>query len=208
MKPTVPRPLVPLVLLCLAGCGLGDYEARMLDAQKRGSVGEAERGLQANLDDPLQLPREAQELFLRPPKGVVGAPVLFSDLGVNYYLFVRQAGRPGTAVSDVYIASGDAAAGRRHFGKQAEAAASKSGEVKRPGLDPLPLDSVEWDDEKASYSGHFLRNANPPLAVVYRVDKGRLADAAPIVEQSLQTLCVGPEVEKGREAWQRQRAGK
>src|SRR5262249_5099765 len=129
MKPTVPRPLAPLVLLCLAGCGLGDYEARMLDAQQHGAERQAERArreqLQAGPGARLQLPGGAPELFLRPPKGVVGAPVLFNDLGVNYYLFVRQPGRPGTAVSDVYIAAGDAATVRRHFGKQAEAAAVK-----------------------------------------------------------------------------------
>src|SRR5260370_174254 len=61
MKPFVPSRLVAALVLCLAGCGLGDYEARMLDAQQHGAERQAERArqetLQANLDEPLQVPK-------------------------------------------------------------------------------------------------------------------------------------------------------
>src|SRR5690242_8914915 len=76
VKTLLPVPLFA-VLVCLAGCGLGDYEARMRDAQAHGAERQAERArqeaLQANLGDPLHVPAPP-EVFLRAPKGIFVLP--------------------------------------------------------------------------------------------------------------------------------------
>jgi hypothetical protein len=64
-----------LGLLCLAGCGLADYEARMAESQKRLQRTEEENAV---LDEPLVMPTEVKDgvslplgnVFLRPPRGI------------------------------------------------------------------------------------------------------------------------------------------
>src|SRR5262249_20928898 len=94
------------------------------------------------------------------------------------------------------------------FGKAAEAAPHRPREVKRAVLGPLTFDNVEWDDEKASYSANFLPNSTPPLAFVFRTDKGRLAEASGVIDLSLRSLAIGSEADGARAAYERYQAGK
>jgi hypothetical protein len=201
------RTTAALLLLLAAGCGLEDYQARMLDAQARADRADAEAG---KLDEPLTLQVQgAPDLYVRPPRGIRPSPEDNPKNGF-IYRFPRRDPNDKPAVTDLFVA---VAVGRPDFPAEAlyskEAGVPRLREVSPPGRPALAFDVYQYDaSSDFALVTCVLRDApgDLQLALTYRVDKARLEkEVEPLTPclPSLESLAVGPEAAKARQAYAR-----
>jgi hypothetical protein len=189
----------PALVVCLVGCGLGDYEERMLQAQQR------------LLGEPLQVP-QPPDVFLRPPRGIASIANAFpTHRDVAIYRFQQAEGK--AAVTAVFIAQGGEPSAFQsnvldYFKQDPVKTERKQHDIRRSGGTPLLLESAEWDEGDTVFRCHFVRNSATPVALVFQIEKSRLAEAEPALEQSLQSLAIGAEAGESRRSYERQRSGK
>jgi hypothetical protein len=187
--------ILPGLLLAACGCGLGDYEEKMVAEQNLLERLEKES---KELDDPLELPpAEADEkrsdVFLRAPKGV---STKYEEKPWNG--LYRYPGSAGTTLSAVYLGW----AGKRKdlkgeivraFGPEK---VTETPYTTKPaeGLTPVALDTVELKlKDRRIYL--FLAEKDT-VAVLYEVPAGKSLPSS--YGASLNSLAVGASASTAR----------
>ncbi len=183
------RAAAALALMTL-GCGLAEYESHMSSEVVRLDRLDREAKF---LGEPLRMPPlpkkddkdQTWPVFLRPPLGFSVAPdrALLGGMLANY--------APPAHFKGLYLGvAGD----RKEFTKEVfqlfPAATERKGET--VAVDPEGTQKVlryTFDDNLSTVTVNFSPPTNPQVAVVYRVEKGRLTgDVAEAVKLSLGTL--------------------
>jgi hypothetical protein len=200
------RTTVALLLLLPAGCGLSDYEERMLDAQTRLDRFD-------KLDEPLTLPpvQGAPDVFFRPPLGVRGTAEEAPE-GSFIYRYARRNPRAATPVTEVIVAltTGQprfVAEVFKFFRTRPELVETQPREVAQEGQAPLAFDVSRYDAkvEGIAFETWVLRNApaDLQLAITFQIDKARLSDASALIDVSMGSLAFGTEAAKARATFAR-----
>ncbi|HEV3255985.1 MAG TPA: hypothetical protein VG013_03825 [Gemmataceae bacterium] len=203
--------LAAALFLIAGGCGLREYEDRLVQQQDRLDYIEKEN---KNLGAPVkfkarkevkegQTTKPAPNIFLRLPKGI---PVEGAEAfpGSLLYCFNKDSSKP-EGVDEVCIAGGK----EEQFEKDVLAEIQKTrklGEPRRqedklpPPLDQEPLrftaySAIDGKTPKSSYLIYFYENAGYHVAIVYRQqpatdDSGKIA-FDPRIDYSLKSLAVG-----------------
>ncbi len=195
------------LLLFLAGCSVGDYEAKMLDAQNR-----VERFEEGNrlLEGPLAMPTRVEkgitivdiDLFLRPPKGIsTTASNEKSPRARLLYTFVasRQGGAgPFAYVEIAFVETKSKNA--KDFEKSVIEVFSPTGQGTRGkrqvtplGRPPMTYSTFEFDDAKYSYSINFIKGPINQLAIVYWINRASKGQATRAIEVSLASCALDSE---------------
>jgi len=195
------RAVLGLLTIGMAGCGLGDYEEKMLDQQTRLARFDREnKELGGSLDMPEVVEKAGgEEVFLRVPKGVSTTPEtanLWSGLFYNY---------PGGGhFAGLYVAW----AGKKDddFKKKVEgASAFNNAGIKRspyttdpmPGRQPLTLKTSTYELTDRTY--HLYLSPDEKVALVFEILRTAPAKAATdAMNLSLGTLAFGGDAGKQR----------
>jgi hypothetical protein len=194
----------------VAGCGVGDYEGKMVRAQARLGRYEDEY---AKLDVALSIPpRPAKQggsptafnLFLRPPKGINNKADNEKEPRNRRLWSYRP--RHGTAAGPfvwVEVAIGDT---EKEF--QAEVLGSFSGSgntsSRKQTLRPPPpceevtFETTEFDDGQHFYSVNFWQDKKNQVAIVYWVQSSQRNAASLPIKMSLETFGFGVAAGKQR----------
>lgn len=199
-----------VLLLLVMGCGVTEYENRMVRAQYRWQRYEEENRY---LDDPLILPSREDKaggklilppsIFLRPPKGISSQPenpndprarLLYSyrpkQAKTDTFLLVELAVSEGNERFRDEVLGSFGAAGNR---------TSKQRKVNPPGREPLTFDTIEFEDGQTFYSVNFYRVKPQDAVVVYWVKQTQKAQSQRILELSLGTFALGLEADRRRQ---------
>jgi hypothetical protein len=222
---------LPLVLP-LCGCGLADYEAKMIDAQKRAQRLEEEA---RNLDEPLNMPTKKEktgdvevevpvaDVFLRPPRGIGPTPDKNPVNSLIYRYGPRTAAPtvPGTPASSAKSFADIVAVGlafgnnRPDFTKEVLNAFQPAGQVTRANREVhhpdrpavSVLEALEFDDARFSYSVYVGQGGTTQVAVVYWITKGHRSAVSTPLTFSLESLALGFDTFAARQAYARQVLG-
>jgi hypothetical protein len=202
--------IVGLLAVAAGGCGLGDYEARMAEAQQRlDYLDREDRELEKK---PLEMPEEKllkdpEEVFLRVPKGVSTSPDT-SKLWNG--VFFRYAG--GKTIDALYVAwaapkeKNFAAkvrglsvfnnAGRKNFEYPTVPAPEREA-LKREGLE---LNATTYELPDRSY--HLYLDKGQKVALVFEISHNNPGKAATdAMHLSLGTLALGGDAFKQRKEY-------
>jgi hypothetical protein len=219
---TLGRISLLLVLLLLSGCGLSDYEAKMVEAQEHIRRLDEEA---KNLDDPLTIPTQKEKegepeqpvanVFFRPPKGIANKPDP-QIIGGLIYRYSLRTSAPGEAPaakssSDVIFVGLAFANNKPDFIGEvisnfpsATDVTRKQHEVKHPDSPTtLMVDTREYDDTQYSYSINFCQSGSTQVAVVYAITKGKRSAVATPLALSLESLAIGTDADSARRAFAR-----
>src|SRR5262245_11333626 len=218
--PSRPLPAVLLAGLALAaaGCGLGDYETKMLAEQTRMERFDRDNKL---LGQPLTPPSKwsevqpaAPNLFLRPPQGVQPTPGTGEPWhGLLYYY--PGDGKSTTVVDRMYLAW---AAGREDVGEDVrriylsvDVPSQQFTSVPPPGVQPQNL--RQWR-LKGQFASLLYVDGQKKLAIIYQVkssyvdSQGNVTKAAmDAIGASLNTLALDADAAKLRAEFNRRQAG-
>ena len=193
-----------LLGLFLAGCSVGDYEAKMLDAQNRVARFEESNRL---LEGPLVMPTRVDkgitivdiDLFLRPPKGISTAPSNEASPR-GRILYTYPPSRAGGAAPFASVEIAYAAKDAKDFEanvigvfSSTSKGTSRSRQVIPLGRPALTFTTVEFDDASYSNSVNFIKGSISQLAIVYRINRGSKTQASRAIEVSLATCAVDSE---------------
>ncbi len=183
-----------MLALLAAGCGLGDYEDKMREAQ----VGVERCDADADLDVPLGPPAsDVPDIFFRPPRGLVLETDKVPPFKATYH-FERRSG-DNSAVTDVYVTVSQ--------GRPTGAPGGVEKTLRPPGRDPLVFRQIEFNgtgDDESAYSQWVLQGLDTTqVTLLYRTDPNRLAEAFVQIEKSARSLTVGEGVEAARRAYAR-----
>jgi hypothetical protein len=216
------RPLSAVLLaglaLAVAGCGLGDYETKMLAEQSRVERFDRDNKL---LGFPLSPPTKwsevqpaAPDLFLRPPQGVQATPSTGDPWhGLLYYY--PGDGKSTTVVDRMYLAW---AAGRDDVGEDVrriyvslDVPSKQFTSAPPPGVQPQNL--TQWR-LKGQFASLLYVDGSKKLAIIYQV-KANYVDsqgnvnktAMDAIGASLNTLAVGADAAKIRNEFNRRQSG-
>jgi hypothetical protein len=199
------RTTAALLLLSVAGCGLSDYEARMLEAQARADRADKEAEL---LDEPVGLRGgDAPDLFFRPPRGIAPQGTEEKDPSYVTWFYPRDsnAKSPLTAVVVALTVDDFRFLSRALY--TSEPPQPKRREVTPPGRDPLAFDTFEYTNGKNAYLTCVLRNApdGVQVAITYRMDRERMDKDrndfdAPSIRFSLESLALGADAARAKQA--------
>jgi hypothetical protein len=208
----VPCGLFGLVLL--SGCGVADYESKMLKAQIRLKRYEEEKEL---LAEPLIIPsRENKEgkrktianVFLRPPKGIVSRAANADNPRDNLlYSYNPRSAREAGAVAMVELAAGSQKAFEgqvlRCFNTGGKAYPKARAHAVRHPLREVPMnfETTEFEHGQYFYSINICRIPQTAIAIVYWLDKKQTASATRAVELSLESFAVEQEADRLRAAY-------
>jgi hypothetical protein len=190
-------------LLAAAGCGLADYEERMLSAQSRARQFDEENQL---LDEPITVPTRPDaegggplaDVFFRPPKGFQSAYERARRFDL-LWCYPRAAGAPASSAPFKLVGVAFAG-GQKDFA--AEVVRCFSGKAQAPrertfqpfGRKPLVFDCTEIDDGQDFYSVNISRTdlpSEPRVALVFGVEAAQRGSAARVLDLSLGTLATG-----------------
>jgi hypothetical protein len=216
---------VLLFVVALCGCGLTDYEAKMLAAQKRAQRLEEEF---KNLDEPVAIPTRKENevetplanVFFRPPRGIGPTAAANPLAGLVHFYLPRQpvaVHQPGTPVapppiSDVLAVGLAFATNRQDFANEVLRTLTASDQVTRtrrevrsPGRPAATVyDILEFDDMWHSYSIYVSASGPTQVAVVYRMAKGRRGNVSGPLTLSLESLALDADANRARQAYARQ----
>jgi hypothetical protein len=199
-------------LLLASGCGVADYEGKMLSAQKRLERYEEESRL---LGNPLTLPsRDTKDagkqriahLFLRPPKGISTTAENESEPRNRLlYSYRPRSANAAGGVALVELAAGD----QKDFAAEvlrcvnpSGKAASRTREVRHPlRQTATTFETTEFEDDQYFYTVNVWRGAKNQIAVVYWVFKDRRAGASKAVDLSLESFAVDAEASRQQKSW-------
>jgi hypothetical protein len=195
-----------LVVLFAGGCGVADYESRMVDAQKRlEHFEEASRLLDSPLVPPLTVTKEGSKvpianMFLRPPKGIADKPADEPRMRILYSYRRRTAG----PVLWVELAFGN----QKEFAGEVLSCFGATGKTsqQRTVRDPVrnatnTFTTTEIEDEQFFYSINIHQDGKSQIAVIYHVPRGQRGAAARAVELSLASFAVGREANRQRDLY-------
>lgn len=192
-----------ITIVLTAGCGLSDYENRMMQAQLRYERYEQEA---KNLGNPLTIPsREDKEgqpiappLFvLRVPRGIQTQAENAKDprarLLYTYRPTQANAAGPFTAVEVAWANDGS-----QEFTAEVMRCFSASGNpVQRqrvtnaPGREKVTFDTVEFEDGQHFYSINRWKGKDQQVIIVYWVSAQQKAAASKLIDLSLETFATG-----------------
>jgi hypothetical protein len=203
-----------LVLLLGSGCGVSDYEARMINAQERMQRYEEETRL---LTDPLSIPQVEMgpektkvpifNLFIRAPAGINITPDPEPDprMPRMSHLYSYRARQPNTGAVELFaLAFGDqkefADNLRRSFSISVN---SRKRPVRGPGREETTtFDTYEFPDDQSQYFlsvNLWTGGDDKQIAVIYWLFKGREGATAKDVQMSLESFAVGAEANRQRD---------
>jgi hypothetical protein len=215
---------VLLFALPLAGCGLADYETKMVEAQRRAQRLEEEF---KNLDEPLTIPTKKEdgvetklaEVFIRPPRGIGPAFEPNPVNGLIYRYLPHQAAtgtpaglKPVRDVVWVGLAFGNS---RPDFANEvlrnfapSELPSRASREVRHPDSPVAAVyDVLEFDDAQYSYSVYVGQSGATQVAVIYTLKKGQRSSVSGPVTMSMESLAFGADVVRARRDYEKQQRG-
>ena len=188
--------------LSLAGCSVGDYEAKMLESQNRLiRTEENNRLLEAgSLVIPFRVengtPYQDLHLFLRPPKGISTATSNEGNPRARLFTTFPPA-RQGAAVPFSLVEIAFAPLKDTAFEKNVLAVFTASGQATRrartivpPGRAPLNYSTVEFEDATYAYSVNFLKGPTSQVAIVYWFSRASKPLASRAIEVSLTTCGI------------------
>jgi hypothetical protein len=202
------RPCCLGALLVLAsGCGVHEYEKKMLDSQIRLQRWEEEKDV---LGSPIGIPyRKAGDtelpianIFLRLPKNLYNQP---EDKPRENLLYMYAEAAPGV-VARVELAAGDqkdfvSDVMRKFVGSGK--ATTRATSVRAPGREtPTTFETTELSDDKYFFSIN-IHTGSTKVAIIYWVNKSRQANAKKLIETSLQTFAADSEARKQGELYRR-----
>jgi hypothetical protein len=186
--------------LACAGCGLGEYEAKMLAEQQRLERFDRDNRL---LGDPVSAPAawaratsSIPELFLRLPRGVRPAP---DENPWNDPLFHYPGdGRPFDRVFLAWGGGKDLRADVEKLYAAAKKSPLTATTTPLPGAPALTLTGFAAEEAPERDGRQFVSyvyfDPTGRLAVVYRVDRGRLGQGVTdAIQASLDGLVLGAE---------------
>ena len=202
-------PIASLLLLA-CGCGLDDYESKMVEAQKRLARHEEEERL---LGPPIVIPTRddgkgekepiAAGLHLRLPAGVKTESSGTKDPGrgsAKLYTF------PATSGSFKLVDLGVAGEQKEFlsdvlglYGRSSEPKRTRR-ELRPPGREAMTFATTEFEDEDLFYSVNLYKAEKQQVVIVYCLQKSQKAAAARAIELSLESLALGPQGERLRAA--------
>jgi hypothetical protein len=201
---------LPGFALLLCGCGLGEYEARMLEAEQRMSRFEQE----SSLGPPLNMPRRANaqgekhaiaNAYLRAPKGISTNPANEDDPnGGLLYRYDPTAASAAGAFIQVEIAFGDT---RPAFTTEILGlypfppnTAPRTTSAQLPGRPVVSYQSYEFDDNQYVYVVNIWRGEKAQVAIVYKLDKAKRGSKGvnEAMRASLATLALGADANARR----------
>jgi hypothetical protein len=200
--------LAALAVCCwaLAGCGLSDYEEKLIQEQRRMDYVVEENKLLAG---PIELPapegdEKLPDVFFRPPRGISRTPV--DDSGFTP-LFTYRKDRPDCLFDAVlvYVSTKD----RREFWTEALrpfAGIGPSDFVPDPNPPQpvagkaIPYETATGQGAHANCSLYGYHGTGAYVAIVYCLAAGRTDEGQARTEKrySLASLVVGPEAKKRR----------
>jgi hypothetical protein len=181
--------------LSAAGCGLGDYEERISEAQQRLDHFDREnKELAGPLEAPEAVQKYAEDVFLRVPKGVSTTP----DTGNPHSgLFYRYAGSGNFAA--LYVAW--AAEKEKKFADRVRGASIFNNPIRKPepqnyptvpspGREALTLSATTYELRDRTY--HVYLDSNQKVALVFEIPKNvPVKTATDTMHLSLGTLALG-----------------
>lgn len=221
------RAATPLFLLTglgllVGGCGVAEYEKKMLEAQTQFQRFEEE---QKQLGPPLNVPRVTDEnkvqrdiatLYLRPPLGI--GPNASNVAEPRERLFYSyppvDKDKPVNGVTLVELAVGDALRDRdfannvlRCFSATG-GVAPRSNPVQVPGrAEPIHFQTTEFEDGQYFYSVNVWRGTKQQVAVAYWVRREQKAAARRALDVSLKTFAMDADAQAARLQYQRATTG-
>ena len=193
-----------VLVLFLVGCSVGDYEAKMLDAQNR--VTRFEEGNRL-LESPLVMPTRVDkgivivdiDLFIRPPKGITITPSNEASPRARV-LYTYTPSRPGGAAPFAFVEIAYAAKDAKDFEKSVidvftptTQGTRRSRPVTPLGRPAMTFSTVEFDDATYSYSINFIKGTINQVAIVYWINRATKAQASRAIEVSLASCAVDSE---------------
>ncbi|HKB37939.1 MAG TPA: hypothetical protein VKD72_15945 [Gemmataceae bacterium] len=185
----IARVVPGLLLLAGCGCGLGDYEQKMLEEQQR--VGRIDKENKELADGPLEVPTgQPLDLFLRPPRGVSVQPEASTDR-TGFYRYKGDAN-----TGNVYVGW----AGKEKDFKDKVGSAFGKGTPGTLTTEPWDREGVALDTvtvEEANRTFHIYLTPGNRLALIYEVPKaGKLSPDA--LKASLNTLALDADAARQR----------
>ena len=191
----------------LAGCSVGDYENKMLDAQNRLARFEESNRL---LENSVAMPGRVEKgstvtdilLYLRPPKGISTTPAKEKRARL---LYTFGPSRPSGAAPFAYVEIGYAPLATKDFEKDVLGAFTASGqstrlshEVAPPRRPAMAFSTVEFFDSTYAYSINFFKGSVNQVAIVYAINRASKAQAERPIKASLDSFGVDVEAAAAR----------
>ncbi len=196
------------LFVILAGCGLKEYEEKMVRAQARLERWEKEfQYLDAPLGIPVRMGKDEKAvsllpIFLRPPRGINISPENFREPRFGLMFTFKSKGNSGP-FKNVEVAQGDAAP---EFPAEVMRCFTATSTPQKRSRDirgflgqQTRFITQEFEDGEDFYSVNFAKIGNDQVAISYRVIAGQKASALRVIDLSLETFAAGPEVTRARE---------
>jgi hypothetical protein len=194
------------VVLCttlsLAGCSVGDYEAKMVEAQNRLARAEENNRLleTGSIAMPVRVEKGIQyqdlQIFLRPPKGISTTPSNEANLRARLFLTFPPV-RQGAAGPFAFLEIAFAPLNDKDFEKNVLAAftatsqsTSRNRPITPPGRPALNYTTVEFEDATYAYSVNFLKGSTNQVAIVFWVARASKNLAIRAIDVSLATCGI------------------
>jgi hypothetical protein len=201
------------LLLCALGCGVQEYEARMVRSQAAVDRWETEaKSLDAPLVIPSRLgankkPISLLTVFVRPPKGIPSSAINAKDPRERLMFTFQPKGKNLSGVfHSVEVATTDR---NKEFPSEvlscyrpSNTPASRNREIRPPfppGRAPLTFSTYEFDDGKFFHSVNLWKGDRDQVAVVYIAPLAQKAAATRIIDLSLETFATGGDAIRGRD---------
>lgn len=195
-----------LLLLVVPACGLSDYEALMLKAQKsEDQFREEEKYLTGPIFVPAQKDEKGDEqpaanVFFRPPKGIN----LRAQPEPRENLLWQFTARTPSDFTEVDLAFGSE---DKDFAQKVVGLYSSSGQFTQSTRQivpvgqqkPITFDSWDFTSGQSGYSINITQNRPKPIAIVYIYNPARKQSADQAIKLSLQSLALDSQVGAARQ---------
>jgi hypothetical protein len=195
------------LLVLASGCGVHEYEKKMLESQVRLQRWEDESRI---LGGPIGIPyRKAGDtelpianMFLRLPKNIYNQP---EDKPRENFLYVYSEAAPGV-LARVELAAGDEkdfVSNVMRYYRGSGKPTTHTTSVKAPGREtPTTFETTEMEDDKYFFSIN-IHTGSTKVAIIYWVNKNQKANAKKVIETSLQTFAADSEARKQMDLYRR-----
>jgi hypothetical protein len=198
--------LAGLGVLLAAGCGVDEYEKKMVEAQTRAKRFDEESAV---LGAPIVVPsppdkdgsqRPIANFFLRLPKGI--RTTAEKDNEAQFLYTYPSTGSASGPFVEVQVAVGDqkdfAVDVKRRF--PAKEINSQKRQMTNPlHQQPTTFDTTELEDAQYFYSINIYRDEKKQIAIVYKVASQQRETAAKTIRKSLESFAVDQEAKRLRE---------
>lgn len=192
-----------LLLAAVPACGLSDYEARMIETQKRADLLREESKY---LDEPVKIPTEKDKednekplakVFFRPPKGIEAKP---QPQPRNNLLWIYKPKKSGSNFIYVEMAF---AADDQDLATKVLGNYQASEQLPKPQrTPPLPFDNWEFNDRGLGYSVNVSQKGKTKVAIIYVFNKVAREQVGKVIELSLHSLAVDQDTAAARQKYE------